>query len=421
VRRYQHGQARPGGRNSRWGVPQDLTSHERPHASRSGLPLAASLFWPGSRHGLAGLLIQLHQLGICRWLLVTWVWSAGLAPELAGRLWASDSGDGQRSAVMGNSDTGSGGFGEGRWTIRPVEAGQLEVRWGSQLVAGYRFVDLQKPILYPVFGPGGHHMMRHYPLLKGIAGEATDHPHHKSIWFAHGNVNGHSYWDEKASVRVVAEPQIEAEAAAFVVRNQWMATEDVEAVVATEVTRVSFGNLEPERSPLEAGWWIQYQAKILATTGDITFGDTKEGFFAMRTHPNLRLTNDPRAGVTSANGRALNSRGQRDRELWGQSAQWVAYGGLIGEQAVTIVMMDHPTNLRHPTTWHARDYGLVAANPFGLHDFAKLPAGAGDFALSRGQSLEFCYRIAFLPTLLDEEAIWAAYREFAAGPNGWLE
>lgn len=305
-----------------------------------------------------------------------------------------------------------------RWSFRVVQPGQVDVLWDSQQVTGYRVRDLRKPVLYPVFGPGGHSMVRHHPLMPGTAGEATDHPHHKSIWLAHGNVNGHSYWDEKASIRAVGEPSLFPAVAAMVVEHEWLATESPE-VLARERTRLSFGCLEPERSPLAGGWWLQYQVRVTAVAPELTFGDTKEGFFAMRTHPNLQLTNDPRAGVTTANGRAINSQGLRDKDLWGQPAEWVAYGGTIGEQPVTIVMMDHPANLRHPTTWHARDYGLVAANPFGLHDFQKLPAGAGDFALSQGQCIEFCYRIAFLPTLLDESAIRAAYREFAAGPNGW--
>jgi hypothetical protein len=306
------------------------------------------------------------------------------------------------------------------WEFRQVHPGQVDILWNSVQVTGYRTGELRKPVLYPVFGPGGRSMVRNYPLESGTVGEATDHPHHKSIWLAHGDVNGHSYWDEKAVIRAVGEPVFLAEHAAMTVVHEWLATETME-VQAREETRLSFGCLEPERSPLEGGWWVQYQVRVMAVAAELKFGDTKEGFFAMRTHPNLQLTNDPKAGVTTANGRALNSEGLRDKELWGQPAQWVAYGGMIEEQPITIVMMDHPTNLRHPTTWHARDYGLVAANPFGLHDFQKLPAGTGDFALSQGESVEFCYRIAFLPTLLDEPAIRAAYRQFSTGSNGWRD
>jgi hypothetical protein len=55
-------------------------------------------------------------------------------------------------------------------------------------------------------------------------------------------------------------------------------------------------------------------------------------------------------------------------------------------------MFDNPNNPRHPTTWHVRDYGLFAANPFGLHDFEKKPAGAGDFKIAAGQGATFRYR-----------------------------
>lgn len=304
------------------------------------------------------------------------------------------------------------------WNFQVVRPGQVDVLWKSQQITGYRIHELKKPVLYPVIGPGGHAMTRNHPLVVGTAGEATDHPHHKSIWMAHGNVNGHSYWDEKAIIQAVGEPRLLPEEAAMIVQHEWLATGSTD-VVAREETRLSFGCLKADQSPLEAGWWLQYQVRVTAVAAKVTFGDTKEGFFAMRTHPNLQLTNDPGAGVTTANGRALNSEGLTDKALWGQKAQWVAYGGTIAEQPVTIVMMDHPANLRHPTTWHARDYGLVAANPFGLHDFQKLPDGAGDFALSQGECVEFCYRIAFLPTLLDETAIRAAYREFEAVSPIW--
>jgi len=45
-------------------------------------------------------------------------------------------------------------------------------------------------------------------------------------------------------------------------------------------------------------------------------------------------------------------------------ADWCDYYGSIGGKTVGIAMFDHPSNPRHPTTWHVRDYGLFAANPF---------------------------------------------------------
>lgn len=299
------------------------------------------------------------------------------------------------------------------WQLSQNEAGEVKVAWGGQPLTEYRFVDLKKPVLYPVMGPGGRSMTRHYPLRAGVPGEATDHPHHKSIWLAHGDVNGYSYWDEKAVIDVVERPRIIGEAA-FSVTQALRSTEPEPQEVGREHLTLRFGVVDSNRAPLDGGWWLQYDVEYEATQGPLTFGDTKEGFFAIRTHPSLRLSNDPRSGVTGANGRALNSSGLKDRELWGKRASWVAYSGRIDSQSVTMIMMDHPTNLRHPTTWHARDYGLVAANPFGLHDFEKQPKGTGDFTLEPGQRLKASYRIAFVPGELDEAAIRAAYEAFAS-------
>ena len=76
-------------------------------------------------------------------------------------------------------------------------------------------------------------------------------------------------------------------------------------------------------------------------------------------------------------------------------AHWVDYWGEVEGDTVGIAIFDHPDNLRHPTTWHARDYGLVAANPFGLHDFLNEPANAGAYRIEPGDSLVLKYRFVF--------------------------
>ena len=81
----------------------------------------------------------------------------------------------------------------------------------------------------------------------------------------------------------------------------------------------------------------------------------------------MRLSPDEKRGVEKVTGQALNSNGTSGKSIWGESAKWVYYWGTINDKAVGIAIFDHPSNLRHPTAWHAREYGLVAANPFGLH------------------------------------------------------
>ena len=100
---------------------------------------------------------------------------------------------------------------------------------------------------------------------------------------------------------------------------------------------------------------------------------------------------------------------------WGKRATWVDYYGPVEGATVGVAMLDHPRNLRHPTWWHVRDYGLFAANPFGIHDFEpQQPAGAGDHALPAGGTLTFRYRV-FLHNGTTAEAriadVWTAYAE----------
>jgi hypothetical protein len=85
----------------------------------------------------------------------------------------------------------------------------------------------------------------------------------------------------------------------------------------------------------------------------------------------------------------------KDEEAWRKRADWCDYCGPVGGKTVGVAIFDHPDNPRHPTWWHVRDYGLFAANPFGIHDFEKKPKGTGDSTLPAGQSITFRYRFYF--------------------------
>ena len=116
---------------------------------------------------------------------------------------------------------------------------------------------------------------------------------------------------------------------------------------------------------------------------------------AIRTHSLLRVSADKRRGNHTAAGHAINSEGHTDGELWGKRAKWVDYWAPIEGNTVGIAIFDHPQNPRHPTWWHARHYGLVAANPFGVHDFENKPKGTGDMVIRDGSSVTFRYRFVF--------------------------
>ena len=77
-----------------------------------------------------------------------------------------------------------------------------------------------------------------------------------------------------------------------------------------------------------------------------------------------------------------------------------------------MAILDHPSNPGYPTHWHARGYGLFAANPLGDKDFG---AGNKEFnlTLEPGQSTTFRYRVLILSSAPVPEKIEEASRAFA--------
>jgi hypothetical protein len=60
---------------------------------------------------------------------------------------------------------------------------------------------------------------------------------------------------------------------------------------------------------------------------------------------------------------------------------------------VGIAILNHPDSFRFPTCWHVRSYGLFAANPFGLHEFAGGKPDRGAVTLAPGKTLVLRYRV----------------------------
>ncbi len=248
----------------------------------------------------------------------------------------------------------------------------------KKLFAEYRFQGLPKPVLYPVMAPGQVAITRHFPMDDTHADEAQDHPHHKSIWFAHGDVNGMDYWSEKATIE--NKSLLCMENGSLVSTNDWLSGDGKPVCFDVTVIRFRAGD----------DWRLIDYEVTLQAIDDIVLGDTKEGTFAIRTHPALRLV-DKEGKATDA--RSLNSVGTQGKAIWGQAAKWVHYAGQINQAPYSITLMDHPSSLRHPTTWHAREYGLIAANPFGLSYFQKAEKNAGNLKLKSGETCSFRYGV----------------------------
>jgi hypothetical protein len=130
-----------------------------------------------------------------------------------------------------------------------------------------------------------------------------------------------------------------------------------------------------------------------ASEGDVHFGDTKEGTMAIRVRTPLQLKDS--SGSNGAAGHIRTSEGLTDAEAWGKRARWVDYFGEVEGAAVGVAIFDHPENLRHPARWHARDYGLFTANPFGVKHFTGNDSEPGGYTLPVGEDLTLRYRFVF--------------------------
>lgn len=283
---------------------------------------------------------------------------------------------------------------------------KVQVFLGDEHFTTLDYATYDKPILFPILGPGQVGMTRNWPMQDGIEGEAHDHPHHKSMWISH-EVSGVDFWGEKGGK--VQTITIEDEFAGkptgvFRATSRWLKKADGKTMF-TDQTAYRFGGDANSR-------WIDCTITFRADQGDITFDDTKEGLFAIRTHPDLRLNPRPSHGVTEVFGKAINSEGVEGKQIWGKNAKWLLYQGPIDGTPMSIAMYDHPSNLRHPTTWHARDYGLVTANPFGLHHFLGKEKGSGAYEIKEGETLTLRYRVEFFRGLVTPEEIEARYNAF---------
>ncbi len=302
--------------------------------------------------------------------------------------------------------------------IRKVETGKKLVKAqmaGSQapvpallkgkLFTAYHFSDADRPYFYPVVAPTGDNITRHWPMKDINKDEARDHRHHRSIWFTHGDVNGHDFWSEGRGPKIVQTNLVTETGeneTVIIAENEWRAKNG--DIVCTDARRHTIHACGDNRI-------IDFEITIKASHGRVVLGDTKEGSMSMRVAPTLRTNGN------IAQGSMVNSEGGSGKGIWGKHARWCDYYGPLNGKTVGIAIMDHPDNPRHPTTWHARDYGLCAANPFGLSYFEGKPRGTGDMVVEKGKSVTFKYRVVVHNGTPEEAAIEKLYQEYASGPE----
>lgn len=267
-------------------------------------------------------------------------------------------------------------------------ADHLRVEVDGALFTQYFFKDVPRPYCYPVIGPGEKAMTRNWPM-KEVPDEDRDHKHHRSLWFTHGDVNGHDFWSEDRNFgKVIHErfAQVRSGERFGLIHslNRWVAADGTLICRGEQVLRIH-APAKPDQRLLD--FTVTFHA---LPEKELVLGDTKEGSMAIRIAETMRLKGKV------GKGRIVNSVGERDGQTWGRRAAWCDYYGPVDGSIVGVAIFDHPTNPRYPTWWHVRDYGLFAANPFGQHDFEKLSdKTAGNLRVPPGGSVTFRYRFYF--------------------------
>jgi hypothetical protein len=264
---------------------------------------------------------------------------------------------------------------------RPGEA--LDFIVGGRLFTSYHFADgLPRPYFHPVVGPRGRRVARAFPM-EIVEGETRDHQHHRGLWVAHGDVNGVDCWSEAHGHGTIAHREFESltSGPAFaraVERLEWRAADGRR--VLSERRTVTVHNLPSESRK------VDLDVCLIASDGPVTLGDTKEaGLISIRVATSM----DGNKGGLIENGAG----GAREAATWGREAPWCHYSGPVEGEMLGIGLIDHPLNPRYPTNWHVRDYGLMTANPFGLHDFFPGSGKDGSLRIEGGESATFRYRV----------------------------
>lgn len=277
---------------------------------------------------------------------------------------------------------------------------------GAPLTTFHYGEQWDKPFLHPIRTPSGSEVSRGYPV-DPKDGEERDHDWHRGIWWGHGDIGGHDFWrelgrDKTGRLVPVGEP----------VAVGGDETGTLEALFALRAASGEvIGHVSQLYAFARAGDTVRIdvELRILADAGqDLLIGDTEDGGFAMRLADAFR---QDRGAVLS------NSEGRRDTEnIWGQAARWIDYSAEAGGSPAGATILDHPSNLRHPSRWHARGYSLCSANPFGLRDFTGDPGADGSYLLPSGQLLDLRYRIIIHEGVDGSGEIDRWFDEFAAQP-----
>jgi len=272
--------------------------------------------------------------------------------------------------------------------------------------------SLKKPVLYPLIDDEGVTVTRGFPLAP-VPGERVDHPHHAGLWFNYGNVNGFDFWNNSDAIKPenrskmgtilqtgIASAKSGPDRGELVVESVWITGDNKQLL--NQTSHYIFERRNHAR--------VIDQVITLKALDRAVFNDDKEGVLGIRVARWLESPEEkggvfmdangnptqvaaaPAGSANPATGVYLTSEGVQGPAAWGTRGRWCTLTGHTGNHADSIAIIDHPENPGYPTYWHARGYGLFAANPLGRSIFDAKQA-AFNFTLEKGQTVTFRYRV----------------------------
>lgn len=279
------------------------------------------------------------------------------------------------------------------------QPGKVLVTIAGQPVATYVYADeeITRPYFAHVRAPGGVQVTRNHPPIEDK--DPTDHrTYHPGIWLAFGDISGSDYWRNKARVvhrEFVEEPVGGPGKRTFAARNTYLVEGDAEKANCREVCRYTIV-VRP------SGYLLIWDATFSAAEGEFYFGDQEEMGLGVRVASPI---------MVKAGGTILDAQGRKnEREVWGNQADWCDYSGTSDGQHVGVTLMAHPGNFR-PSWLHARDYGLLVANPFGRKAFRQ--GDPSKVVVKPGEHLRLRYGVLLHTAPAEKKPdLAAAYADF---------
>ena len=313
---------------------------------------------------------------------------------------------------------------------------RIEVVIGGQPFTTYYFhKDVAKAFLMPLRTPSGVVISRPFPVFNDVSMADRKlpgfEPHQRPLYFNHGDIDGLDFWSEavfssaygRGGTGAADSKQASKQAApanrpprahghmtllkleevkdgpdSGMIRTRFSLEDPNNRSIGEETQTYTFRGDDRTRT-------IDCEYVFYALGNAIVFGDTKEGTFAVRLNAELSTPHD----------HMLNSRGAvGEPAIWGKPAEWVNYSGTVSGKTVGVVAFDHPSSFRHPTTWHARAYGLLAANPFATREFTNDEKQDGSWTVPERKSITFRYRVVIYDGEFTPAELADLYKRFAA-------